>query len=242
MADGKKSFVLYCDLIHTVELLDDILAGKLIKHLLRYVNDQNPETDDILLKVAFEPIKRQLKRDLMEWEEEKDGRSISGIIGNIARWHPDIYKQIVDKQLTVKDALDIIKLQKSHSDKSDSIQSEPIRTVANIAVNDTVTVNDTVKRENTAIAPDIKNSNLFRKPKIPTKQQVLEAILNAGGDKRMAKSFYEKYESTGWFLNGSPVVDYITLAQRFVGNWKANDKKEEQQPTAPTLKPLNHGI
>lgn len=83
MANGKKSFILYCDLKHTVDLLDDALAGKLLKHLLRYVNDENPETDDILLKVAFEPIKRQLKRDLNDWETKRVKRVESGKLGGV---------------------------------------------------------------------------------------------------------------------------------------------------------------
>ena len=64
MAENKKSVLIYCDLIHTVEHLPDELAGKLFKHILEYVNDRDPQTDDVLLKIAFEPIKQQLKRDL----------------------------------------------------------------------------------------------------------------------------------------------------------------------------------
>ena len=68
MAKDKKSFILYCDIIHTVEQLNDVDAGKLFKHVLRYVNDLNPEADDIIIKIAFEPIKQQLKRDLEKYE------------------------------------------------------------------------------------------------------------------------------------------------------------------------------
>lgn len=86
MADGKKSFVLYSDLIHTVEHLKDIQAGKLFKHILKYVNDQNPETNDPIVKLAFEPIKQQLKRDLRDWEEKKVKRSEAGKAGADKRW------------------------------------------------------------------------------------------------------------------------------------------------------------
>ena len=48
MADNKKSFLLYCDLLHTVKKLNDEQAGKLFKHVLEYVNDLNPETEDII--------------------------------------------------------------------------------------------------------------------------------------------------------------------------------------------------
>jgi uncharacterized phage protein (TIGR02220 family) len=68
MAENKKSFLLYCDIIHTVEKLTDEQAGKLLKHTLRYVNDWNPVPEDILTEVAFEPIKQSLKRDLLKYE------------------------------------------------------------------------------------------------------------------------------------------------------------------------------
>ena len=78
MADNKKSVLLYCDLIHTVEKLTNSQAGKLFKHYLRYVNDLEPETDDVLIDLVFEPIKQGLKRDLKKWEGIKVKRSEAG--------------------------------------------------------------------------------------------------------------------------------------------------------------------
>lgn len=84
MAQGKKSFVLYCDLIHTVDKLPDDKAGQLFKHILAYVNDLNPLADDLIINIAFEPIKQQLKRDLQKWEVEiKPKRSEAGRLGGI---------------------------------------------------------------------------------------------------------------------------------------------------------------
>lgn len=83
MADGKKSFVLYCDIIKTVEKLPKEKAGELFLIILEYVNDKNPEPDDILIQIAFEPIKQQLKRDLEKWESERVERSESGRLGGI---------------------------------------------------------------------------------------------------------------------------------------------------------------
>lgn len=69
MAENKKSFLLYCDLIHTVEQLTNEQAGDLLKHILRYVNDQDPQTDNVITRIAFEPIKQSLKRDLQKYED-----------------------------------------------------------------------------------------------------------------------------------------------------------------------------
>jgi hypothetical protein len=86
MAENKKSVLLYCDIIHTVEELDDVDAGLLFKHYLRYINDQDPEPPSKLIKIVFEPIKQNLKRDLKKWEEKMHGRSIAGKAGAEARW------------------------------------------------------------------------------------------------------------------------------------------------------------
>jgi len=78
MAKDKKSFVLYSDLKHTVQKLPDEQAGKLLKHILAYVNDENPTTEDLLVEIAFEPIKQQLKRDLKKFEEKRKKWSEAG--------------------------------------------------------------------------------------------------------------------------------------------------------------------
>ena len=79
--EGKKSFLLYCDQIGLFEQLPDEQAGKLIKLIFSYVNDQNPVMDDLLLKVAFEPIKLQLKRDLSNWNNIVERNRINGAKG-----------------------------------------------------------------------------------------------------------------------------------------------------------------
>lgn len=68
---------MYCDLIHTFEKLTDVEAGQLIKHLLAYVNDRSPESDR-LIEVMFEPIKQQLKRDLIKYESKRKQWSEAG--------------------------------------------------------------------------------------------------------------------------------------------------------------------
>ena len=77
----KKSFVLYSDIIHSVELLTDEEAGQLFKHILRYVNNQNPTLDDRFLKVTFEPIKQNLKRDLVKYLKRVEVAKQNGKLG-----------------------------------------------------------------------------------------------------------------------------------------------------------------
>ena len=78
MAENKKSFILYCDQKGVWDKLDDAQAGRLIKHIISYVNDDNPVAPDFITELAFEPIKQSLKRDLKKWENQQEQRSEAG--------------------------------------------------------------------------------------------------------------------------------------------------------------------
>jgi hypothetical protein len=78
MAAGKKSFVLYSDQKELFESLPDEQAGKLIKHIFKYVNDENPQGEDALVNLAFISVKASLKRDLKKWEKQLAQRSAAG--------------------------------------------------------------------------------------------------------------------------------------------------------------------
>ncbi|MEI6567637.1 MAG: DUF6291 domain-containing protein [Verrucomicrobiota bacterium] len=71
MAQDKKSFVLYCDILSMVRKLSKVQAGELFLTILAYVNDENPIITDKLIDIAFDPIKLQLKRDLIKYEDKK---------------------------------------------------------------------------------------------------------------------------------------------------------------------------
>ena len=85
MATDKKSFILYADLIYTVRKLPPDIAGKLFLTILQYVNDENPQVDDLIVDIAFEPVKQQLKRDLQKWDEHREKQSLNGKRGGRPR-------------------------------------------------------------------------------------------------------------------------------------------------------------
>lgn len=78
MAEGKKSFVAYSDWKNIFDELPDEDAGKLIKHIFSYVNDEKPQSDSVLIKAVFANIKATLKRDLDRWEKQLKQRSEAG--------------------------------------------------------------------------------------------------------------------------------------------------------------------
>lgn len=86
MAEDKKGFILYADQKALFEQLSNEKAGELIKFIFAYVNDENPISEDIIINLAFTPIKQQLKRDLVKFNEIKCKRSEAGRKGMAKRW------------------------------------------------------------------------------------------------------------------------------------------------------------
>lgn len=195
MATGKKSFILYADISDMVSELPDDQAGKLFKIILDYVNDKNPEPTDLLLKIAFNPIKQQLKRDLKKYEQYIEKQRDNGKKGG----RPSV---------------------KIETQKTQAFISEPKKA-------DSDNVNDNVNDNESNTDHPLKNSNLFRKPKIPDLQTVQFEFKNYGGTIEMANKFFDKYDSTEWFLNGSPIINFKSLIPSFISNWNKYSKEAD---------------
>jgi flagellar biosynthesis component FlhA len=78
MAKDKESFVLYRDSKALVEQLPDDVAGRLFKHIFKYVYDEKPTSDELLLNVAFAHFRQHLKRDLKKYYKQQEQRSEAG--------------------------------------------------------------------------------------------------------------------------------------------------------------------
>lgn len=85
------------------------------------------------------------------------------------------------------------------------------------------------KEESTGRAQGLEESNLFRKPDIPTLQQVQEAFYRNGGIPEQAERFFAKHESTGWYLNNSPIKNFASLVPGFIKAWKGKEDNGNQE-------------
>lgn len=158
MAENKKSIIIYADWIENFENLSDEEAGRLIKHFFRYINDLNPNAPDRLTELLFIPLKSSLKRDLQKWESTIEERAKNGRIGNIKRWNTDLYDKLISEEITLEEAEKIAKHRKTSL--GDKNNTGAIKNVANIAVNDsvTVTVNDILLKKETKENFSFKNA------------------------------------------------------------------------------------
>tara|TARA_R110000868_G_scaffold280160_2_gene540230 strand:+ start:767 stop:1432 length:666 start_codon:yes stop_codon:yes gene_type:complete len=121
MAENKKSFVLYSDYNEVFSELSNNDAGELIKHILKYVNDEDPVTENPIVKVSFIPIKLQLKRDLVKYEDKKE------------QWSEAGKRSAESRRLK--------KLNESNERSTESTNVKTVSTESTVTVNDTVTVN-----------------------------------------------------------------------------------------------------
>ena len=85
MAKDKSSFIFYTDWVHIFDALSTEDSGKLIKQMLDYVNDRNPEELGGLMNAVYAPIKARLKKDLRKWEETREKRAEAGRQGGLAK-------------------------------------------------------------------------------------------------------------------------------------------------------------
>jgi hypothetical protein len=148
MATDKKSFLLYCDLIHTVSKMPNDKAGELFKHILQYVNNENPITDDLIIQLTFEPIKQSLKRDLQKYENIR----LKNIENANKRWNKENATAYDRKPNYAKNAV-------SDSDSvSDSVSG-----------NDSVSVSDILlKKETKEYKPTFEDFKIYALEKEPT--------------------------------------------------------------------------
>ena len=126
MAKDKKSFILYVDQKDLFNKLPDEIAGKLIKHIYSYVSDENPESEDLIVNIAFEPIKQQLKRDLKLFEEKRVKRSEAGLAGANKRWQP-----IANDSKRIND---IAKIADNVNDNDSVISKDIYRSFAHLSI------------------------------------------------------------------------------------------------------------
>lgn len=164
MAEGKKTFIFYSDWINMVREMPDEDAGALLKHVLSYVNDEEPTTDNLLVKMAFGHMKPMLKKDLDKWEKIREKRREAGKKGGQAnaKQNEANAKQVQAVNVNVNDIL----LKKETKDILDFVKLLSF-------------INQKTGRKFKTINKDIKRKYESRLKDGYTKQDILNAVINA---------------------------------------------------------------
>lgn len=187
MAENKKSFILYCDQKGVWDKLDDAQAGRLIKHIIAYVNDENPVAPDFITELAFEPIKQSLKRDLKKWENQQEQRSEAG------KRSAEVRKR--NAQLVQRD--------------STTVNDRSISSTDSVSVNDNVNVNVNGSVSNTPTREEVEKeicTILFSRGIASVSFPVED----------LAQRFHDNYESKGWQINGQRLAKWQPRLNQWV--------------------------
>jgi hypothetical protein len=209
----KKSFILYSDLIYTIDKLPDEKAGLLFKHILYYVNNQNQKLDDLLIEIAFEPIKQQLNRDFITWDEKKQKRSECGKLGGQTR---------VENSKQNQAMLETVKQTQAMLENSKQTQAKP-SIAKNIQANQAVTVseNGTVS-ENVTVYVNKNNSINSRKLKF---SEALNPFIEIYGIE-MINDFYSYWtEDNKTLTKFKQELEKTWTLERRLESWAKNELK-----------------
>lgn len=212
---NKDSFVLYTRFYDTFKELTDEQAGQLIKCIFEYVNDLNPEPSG-LIKIAFIPIKQQLKDDLVKWKEEKQKRSEAGKKGMASRYN------------NVKEELTNDNNVKSVITKDKSVKS----VITNLTDNVNVNVYDNVlNNNNNIITNNTITNNIIISVELPlndnTMYQISEEKVEQWQQVYQAIDVKNELEKMKCWLNANPKNRKTRKGiERFIVAWlnRSQDK------------------
>jgi hypothetical protein len=174
---SKKGFILHKDSLSILNKMSDEQAGILFKAIYQYQTTGKAPDLEFGLEMAITPFINQFTRDDNAWEEERNKKAVNGFLGNLKRWHPDLYTKYNNDQITIEEAEKII-AERQSAIGSDSQPSDTIPNIANIAVNVSdsvkVSVKDSVSdsvNENKLIVQNENHFDEFWKHYTPIEQQ-----------------------------------------------------------------------
>jgi len=216
MAENKKSFIMYCDWAETFNCLPDDKAGELIKHIFKYVNDEDPQTEDILINAVFANIKNQLKRDLKKYETFIERQTLNGKKGGRPKQTQKTHglsgkpkKPDTDNDTVTDTVTDINNNNSNELPQPDAFDSY-IKTW-------TQATGRTIKSKRSAVAKTaIKHFNA-RIREGYTLEEITSAINNAASDPHHSESGYK------WLT-----LDFILRPQQ-LERWREDDREQRKE-------------
>jgi uncharacterized phage protein (TIGR02220 family) len=200
MAKDKKSFILYVDQKDLFNKLPDEIAGKLIKHIYSYVNDENPKAEDLIVDIAFEPIKQQLKRDLKLFESVKTKRSEAGKIGASKRWG-EMQNDATASEDMANDGKRILSIAKMAVNDNDNVNDINIIDFESLLL----LLQATFKRKFRVMNDKVKRSYKARIKEGYTIDDINNAITNAAATKYHKDNNYQY--CTPEFFSRAEIID-----------------------------------
>jgi hypothetical protein len=189
MAKGKNKITIYRDWVDYFEPLTDEEAGKLIKHLLRYTDDQNP-AGDRMTELLFLPLKKTLKRDLKEWEAVCERNRLNGMNGGRPKTKPN----------------------ETQNNRTVNLETQN-NPIIDIDIDNKII--DIIKEDSMLV----KTASPYAKKIIPSLDEVIEYIvLEKLESQNEAEKFFDYYQANGWRVGKNSMKDWKAAARNWLKN------------------------
>lgn len=210
MEEKKKGCIIYADLIHTVRKLPKEARADLLMAILEYINGETPIISDILVDLVFEPVRRQIDRDVEKYEDKSRKNSENGKKGGRPRKANESEENPKNRPL-------FFESEKSHIDTDTDTDK----------VTKTNTKKDTIV-SNTDVSPPAPvrvKREVFRPPTLEeVKNHAAETM---SGSRDAPEAFHDYYTSNGWKVGRNPMKDWKAAYKNWI---KREQNGTYQQP------------
>ena len=245
-SQSNKSFILHKDSLSILEQLTDQQAGKLFKAISEYQKDGKIDNLDQITKITITPFLNQFQRD----ENKYQNSIIQGKLGNLKRYHQEIYQRVISEELNLEEAEKL-----AYPDKQvvyrppivpDGDRSHNVSDSVSVSVSVSDSVSKSINKKDNIIIPSFIKADLwndFLKLRISLKAKNTDAAIkllinkltvfyNMGLDANEAiensienswKGVFEPKSKTTGKSNNSVSDHNSRILQQFVNNGENNE-------------------
>lgn len=198
----KKSFIAYSDWRDTFNELTDEDAGKLVKHIFAYVNDENPTTDSVIIRAVFAQMKNAIDRDREKWEKQIEQRSKAG-------------KKSAELRATKSNERSTV-VNETQRNPTDSVS-------VSVSDSDSVSVSTNVDDMHPTLSEVMeKVLELYGEEVVHSMSEFFRTS---------AKAFFYHYDSQGWVKgNGMKLTNWETKLKEWVEKDRREQRPRPEQP------------
>jgi len=218
---GIEGYGIYWFLIETLANSDGILPLKVIPALSMQMHTTEAKVEAVIKNFELFEISEndffsiRLNKNLQKLQDLKETNSVKGL------------KSAESKRLkTLNNSTAVEPQLNSGSTKERKGKEKKVSNEYN-TFKETEAIKEQNKLEsNSTQKVLLENSNLFRKPNIPTFEQVYEEFIRKGGTKEMAEKFFEINSGLDWYYKNSPITNFRHFVSSYISSWKNNDSKK----------------
>ena len=156
----RDSFIFYVDWLNVIDELPQEIQLEIYQAITRYAIKGEVHSLSPMANIAFGFIRQALDRDMKKYQQAKITNQEKGRMGNLKRWHKELYQEVLSGKLSLEEAENIAQEQKKSS--SDETNRSAKNSSLNVNANDDVNENnnDNVNENNNDNINDYVNINI----------------------------------------------------------------------------------